>query len=399
MRRLKTLVSRNGAQSHLAWVLQAWGAKLRPSERLAAVSMWMGMDEGPRVSIRVTELGRSYGQVRALRGVSFGCEPGEIVGLLGPNGAGKSTAMKVMTGYLAADTGTVQFQAQPGGPVLEVHSHPMECRAMTGWMPESVPVYEDMRAGDFLRFAGAARGMDRGLARKRIAEVAEDIGLAPMLGRPVRELSRGYRQRVGLAQALLHDPAVVILDEPTSGLDPTQILGLHEYLVSLAKDGGKTVVFSSHILQEVEAISDRLVVVSRGECVFRGTCGEMRLAAADPQMRVRVRLAVPVRAAAFVAKAGEKLPGWTAAGHGDGSLTLAAPAGAGEPVVTESGRVMVDPAGVNAAAVFSAVTDAASESGAGVSFVDRELPSLAEAFLHFAGRGGSGRGSSGKDAA
>jgi len=358
-------------------------------------------------TVRVTELSRSYGRVVALDRVSFMARPGEILGLLGPNGAGKSTAMKVITGFLAADSGTVHFDVLRGSQTetgavaqsLEVHDHPIACRELTGWMPESVPVYEDMEAAAFLKFVGDARGLDAATVRARTQSVADGIGLTPMLGRKIRELSRGYRQRVGLAQALLHDPPVVILDEPTSGLDPTQITGLHEYLLSLARDQRKTVIFSSHILSEVEAIADSLVVVARGNCVFTGTCEGMRMAAADRRLRVRVRFASPARAPAFVANLTQRLAGWTAETFEDGSMVVSAPGSAGEPVVTESGRVVIDPGALDAGAAFAAITDAASSSGAGLVFMDRELPGLSEAFLRIVATGTGGRGDVSKGAA
>jgi ABC-2 type transport system ATP-binding protein len=219
--------------------------------------------------LNVENLTRNYGQLRALNGVSFSAARGEILGLLGPNGAGKSTAMKIITGFLAADEGTVTLETDVHR--VEVHASPIAARRLTGWMPEVVPVYEDMRADDYLLFCAAARGVSASDARTRIAEIAAEIGLAPMLARPIRELSRGYRQRCGLAQALLHRPAVLVLDEPTSGLDPTQIAGLHEFLRTLAARDGVTVIFSTHILSEVEAVASRIAVLNRGRLIYDGT--------------------------------------------------------------------------------------------------------------------------------
>ncbi len=225
--------------------------------------------------LTVNALTKRYGSLTALDSASFVAHRGEVLGLLGPNGAGKTTAMKIVTGYMVADSGAVYFRTGNGSQA-EVHQSPLSCRSLVGWMPENVPVYEDMDADQFLLFTAEVRGIKRSQALPRINQIADEIGLLPMLRRPVRELSRGYRQRVGLAQALLHDPPILILDEPTSGLDPTQLVGLHEYLRDLARRQSKTLIFSSHILPEVEAVADRIVLLARGKVVHDGTCDDLR---------------------------------------------------------------------------------------------------------------------------
>jgi ABC-2 type transport system ATP-binding protein len=214
--------------------------------------------------LEAKELTRSYGTRTAVRRVSFSVADGEVLGLLGPNGAGKSTAMKIVAGFLAADSGEATIDG------VEVHADPLGARALVGWMPEVVPVYEDMEAGAYLDFCAHARGLSRSESRTRIAALSDELSITTALRRPIRELSRGYRQRCGLAQALLHAPRLLVLDEPTSGLDPTQIAGLHSYLRDLARSQRMSVVFSTHILPEVEAVADRIVVLNRGKVAFDG---------------------------------------------------------------------------------------------------------------------------------
>jgi len=231
--------------------------------------------------LSVEKLTRSYGNLVALDDVSFTAKAGEVLGFLGPNGAGKSTAMKIITGYMAADSGKV-FVGD-----LEVHEHPMETRALIGALPENNPLYEDMEAREYLAWAGSMRGMKSKEVREAITRVAAEVGLSGMLAKPIRELSRGYRQRTGFAAALLHDPDLLILDEPTSGLDPSQIVEIHELMRSLA-DQGKAIVFSTHILSEVDAVAHRLVVLHQGRVLANGTALDVaRSAGCVPKLHIR----------------------------------------------------------------------------------------------------------------
>jgi ABC-2 type transport system ATP-binding protein len=218
--------------------------------------------------IKAEGLTMHYGPVVALDNVSFEVRPGEVVGLLGPNGAGKSTTMKILTTYLYPTRGT----AVVGG--FNVLDQPLEVRRIIGYLPEVLPLYMDMEVKSYLEFVGQARGLSGARLRERLQIVVEACGLQPMYRKIIRELSKGYKQRTALAQALIHDPKVVILDEPTSGLDPHQILEIRSLVSRLAED--KTVILSTHILQEVEAMADRIVIINRGRIVGDGTLEELR---------------------------------------------------------------------------------------------------------------------------
>jgi ABC-2 type transport system ATP-binding protein len=218
--------------------------------------------------IKAEGLTMHYGPVVALRNVSFSVRQGEIVGLLGPNGAGKSTTMKILTTYLHPTKGT----AKVGG--VDVLEDPLGVRRIIGYLPEVLPLYMDMEVKGYLQFVGKARGLNGARLRERTEVVLESCGLRPMYRKIVRELSKGYKQRTALAQALIHDPEIIILDEPTSGLDPHQILEIRLLIKSLA--AGKTVILSTHILQEVQATADRIVIISQGKIVGDGTLEELR---------------------------------------------------------------------------------------------------------------------------
>ncbi len=218
--------------------------------------------------IKAENLTMHYGPVVALRDVSFEVRQGEIVGLLGPNGAGKSTTMKILTTYLHPTKGT----AKVGG--IDVLEDPLGVRKIIGYLPEILPLYMDMEVKSYLQFVGKARGLTGARLHERTEVVVEKCGLRPMYRKVVRELSKGYKQRTALAQALIHDPEVIILDEPTSGLDPHQIVEVRQLIKSLAH--GKTVILSTHILHEVEATADRIVIISQGRIVGDGTLSELR---------------------------------------------------------------------------------------------------------------------------
>jgi ABC-2 type transport system ATP-binding protein len=219
--------------------------------------------------ITVTDLSMHYGPVVALHKANFNVERGEVVGLLGPNGAGKSTTMKILTTYLYPTAGV----ASVGGE--SVLDNPLAVRKLIGYLPEILPLYPEMEVRDYLHFVGRARGLSHGQLQPRLYWVVDRCGLKPMFRKLARELSKGYRQRVGLAQALIHDPQVVILDEPTSGLDPHQILEIRQLIRELSHD--KTVLLSTHILQEVEAVADRIVIINSGRIVGDGTLDELRV--------------------------------------------------------------------------------------------------------------------------
>lgn len=231
--------------------------------------------------IRAENLTMRYGPVVALDNVSFDVKQGEIVGLLGPNGAGKSTTMKILTTYLHPTKGT----AKVGG--IDVLEDPLGVRKIIGYLPEVLPLYMDMEVRAYLNFVGRARGLNGARLRERTDIVLDACGLRPMYRKVVRELSKGYKQRTALAQALIHDPDIIILDEPTSGLDPHQIVEIRQLIKSLAH--GKTVILSTHILLEVEATADRIVIISQGRIVGNGTIEELReQAKQDERTRVSV---------------------------------------------------------------------------------------------------------------
>jgi len=217
--------------------------------------------------IEVNNLVKTYDQVRALDGVSFSIKKGEIIGFLGPNGAGKTTTMRIITGYLRPDGGNAVVAG------YDVASYPIEVKRRIGYLPEDNPLYMDMQVREYLEFIGEARGLESSELREAMGRVSEIAGISGVLKRPIGELSKGYRQRVGLAQALLHDPDILILDEPTSGLDPSQIVEIRGLIKDLGRE--KTVVVSTHILPEVSATSSRVIIINKGRIVAEGTIEEL----------------------------------------------------------------------------------------------------------------------------
>lgn len=211
------------------------------------------------MSLKIQNLTKVYGQQKAVDSISFSVNPGEIVGFLGPNGAGKSTTMKIATGYLPPTSGTVEV----GG--YDVLEDPLKVKRLTGYLPEHNPLYLDMYVHEYLQFAGKLNGLKPRERKDKIEEMVALCGLSAEQNKKLESLSKGYRQRVGLAQALLHDPEVLILDEPTSGLDPNQILEIRRVIKEISKN--KTVLFSSHIMQEVQALCDRVVIINKGKIV------------------------------------------------------------------------------------------------------------------------------------
>ncbi len=217
--------------------------------------------------IRVQGLTKSYRGLRAVDGVGFAIERGEVVGFLGPNGAGKSTTMRCLAGTLTPDAGTIEIAG------FAVHPDALDSRRRVGYLPESTPLYGHMRGRAYLDFVGRVRGLGRAPCRAAIARVEEQCGLRGQLDRPIGELSKGLRQRVGLAQALLADPQVLILDEPTSGLDPGEVLRLRALIRELGAE--KTILLSTHVLSEVQETCQRAVILAAGRVVADGTLSEL----------------------------------------------------------------------------------------------------------------------------
>jgi ABC-2 type transport system ATP-binding protein len=217
--------------------------------------------------VEANSLSMNFGPVVAVADASFKALKGEVMGLLGPNGAGKTTTMKILTTQIVATSG----QASVAG--FDVRKNPLEVRKRVGYLPETPPLYGDMEVAEYLNFVGKARAISESALKTRIDFVVNACGIREVFRSPINTLSRGYGQRVGLAQALIHDPEVLILDEPTSGLDPIQIIEIRDLVKSLAHD--KTVIFSTHILQEVEAIADKVVIITEGSIVADGTLNEL----------------------------------------------------------------------------------------------------------------------------
>lgn len=209
------------------------------------------------MSIKVEHLTKIFGTQKAVNDISFLAEGNGVIGFLGPNGAGKSTTMKMITGYMQPDEGLVLVNG------INVNSHPTEAKKLIGYLPEGNPLYYDMYVREYLSFIAAVQKVDN--AGKRIEEVVGLTGLRPEIRKKNGQLSKGYKQRVGLAAALIHDPKVLVLDEPTSGLDPNQIIEIRQLIRDLGKN--KTVLFSSHILQEVESICNRVIIINKGAIV------------------------------------------------------------------------------------------------------------------------------------
>jgi len=213
--------------------------------------------------IEIRNLVKDYGPIRALNGVSFSVEKGEVVGFLGPNGAGKTTCMKILTGFIAATSGTVTVDG------MDVVTRGLEVRRRIGYLPENAPLYADMTPREYLSFVGSIRGIGPGELSERIQRVALRVGIVPVMQQEIGTLSKGYRQRVGLAQAMIHDPDILVLDEPTSGLDPNQIVEIREVIRDLGQD--RTVILSTHNLPEVTATCNRILLVHKGQVRADGT--------------------------------------------------------------------------------------------------------------------------------
>ncbi len=217
--------------------------------------------------IEVINLTKRYGPTVAVNNVSFDAKAGEVLGFLGPNGAGKTTTMRILTCYLSADEGTAKVDG------YDVFEESIEVRKRIGYLPESAPLYTDMGVIDYLKFIAQIRDIPKNQRSQRIKDVVDICGLEKMIQKDVGELSKGYRQRLGLAQSLIHDPPILVLDEPTSGLDPNQIIEIRNLIRDIGKE--KMVIFSTHILSEVSATCSRILIINDGQIVANGTPDEL----------------------------------------------------------------------------------------------------------------------------
>ena len=237
----------------------------------------------PELMIEVNQLTKRYARHEAVRGISFSVTRGEVVGFLGPNGAGKTTTLRMLTGYLPPTSGTATIAGH------DIFRQSIEARRKIGYMPENVPLYEDMRVREYLKFRAQLKGLSGGDTRRRVGEVIDTCGLEGVKRKMIKTLSKGYRQRVGLADALVHDPELLILDEPTNGLDPNQIRQIRELIRQLAQT--HTVLVSTHILSEVEMICNRVIIIDGGKIKAADTPANL-----VEQMRAAGRIQVEIQA-------------------------------------------------------------------------------------------------------
>ena len=219
------------------------------------------------MSIKVKHLAKYYGLQKAVDDISFEANPGKILGFLGPNGAGKSTTMRMLTGYLSSTSGIAEINGKP------ISKQDINFKKEIGYLPENTPLYTDMYVREFLTFVGETYGLEN--LANRVDEVIKEVGLTPEQNKKIGMLSKGYKQRVGLAQAIIHQPKVLILDEPTSGLDPNQLTEIRSLIKDLGKE--KTVIISTHIMQEVEALCDEIVIINKGKIVANSSLAELKL--------------------------------------------------------------------------------------------------------------------------
>lgn len=217
--------------------------------------------------IEIKNLTKKIGSSVILNDISFSVKKGEILGFLGPNGAGKTTTMKIITSFWEPTGGNVEIDG------LDVREKSLEIRKKIGYLPETVPLYDDMRVYEYLKFIAEVRGLAKDKVKERIKEVVKACGLSKVARQPIEELSKGYRQRVGLAQAIMHNPEILILDEPTTGLDPNQIVEIRNLIKELGKE--KTVILSTHILGEASATCDRVIIINNGKIAAEGTPEEL----------------------------------------------------------------------------------------------------------------------------
>lgn len=233
------------------------------------------------MDIQIENLSKRYGYQKAVDSISFSVKTGEILGFLGPNGAGKTTTMKMITGYLGIQEGDIRIGGQ------SVKENPDATKKHIGYLPEHNPLYLDMPVINYLEFCAALEGLPKSRVNDRVREMVKVCGLNAEKHKKIGELSKGYRQRVGLAQAMVHDPEILILDEPTTGLDPNQIVEIRKLIRDLGKE--KTVILSTHLLPEAEATCDRIVIIKKGQIVADGTAGSLRKQSQGQEM-LRVRI-------------------------------------------------------------------------------------------------------------
>ena len=298
--------------------------------------------------IETRELSRHYGAIRAVDNISFRVEPGQVLGFLGPNGAGKSTTMKMIAGFLAPTSGSASVCGH------DVAAQPIEAKRLIGYLPEGAPSYGEMSVRGFLDFVADIRGLGAELRRQRLDDVIGRLSLGSVLGQSIETLSKGYRRRVGLAQAILHDPKVLVLDEPTDGLDPNQKQEVRNLINAMAKD--KTIVVSTHILEEVHAVCNRAIIIAGG-----------RILADDKPEALEARSRY----------------------HGAVSLTASNPVVARETLVriADVESVVIDPQDQRVTAfprkgktIFAAVNEALKAQGIVVSEIQLERGRLDEVF-------------------
>jgi ABC-2 type transport system ATP-binding protein len=238
------------------------------------------------MSIQVEQLTKVYGAQKALDSISFSVKPGEILGFLGPNGAGKSTTMKILTGYIPQTSGKASVCG------FDVAEQSIEVRKHIGYLPELNPLYTDMYIKEYLLFAAEVQGVKKGVINK-VDEMIERVGLIPERSKKIGQLSKGFRQRVGLAQAMIHNPQVLILDEPTTGLDPNQVVEIRALIKEIGKD--KTVILSTHIMQEVESMCNRVVIINKGKIVADDVIGKLKQGlSGDMQITIELKQQIPV---------------------------------------------------------------------------------------------------------
>jgi len=266
------------------------------------------------MSIKVEGVSKLYGEQKALDNVSFSVGANEVVGFLGPNGAGKSTMMKIITCFIPPSEGRVEVCG------FDTDTQSLEVRNQVGYLPESNPLYHDMYVKEYLGFVAGIYGISN--TAKRISEMIDATGLGVEQHKKIGQLSKGYKQRVGLAQAMLNDPKVLILDEPTSGLDPNQLIGIRQLIKQLGKE--KTVLFSSHIMQEVEAICDRIIIIDRGRIVTDRKASEISGALGGQTVLVEFSTEVDAKALKTIptVKTAQKVDGFQYSVHGDGTDDL-----------------------------------------------------------------------------
>jgi len=276
--------------------------------------------------IEVTQLGKSFGELAAVRGIDFTVRPGEVLGFLGPNGAGKSTTMKMIAGFITPTAGSVRVCGR------DVQEDTLAAQRLIGYLPEGAPGYDDMTVIEFLRFIAEVRGFDGAAREERVARVLEQMDLGAVRHQRIETLSKGFRRRVGLAQAILHDPQVLILDEPTDGLDPNQKHQVRELIRGLS--GEKIVIISTHILEEVHAVCNRAIIIAAGRIVADGTPVELE-ARSRYHRSVHIHFAADVRVVdAFAAReALAALPGVAEVEtHANGRRLVVIPAPGANPL-------------------------------------------------------------------